>query len=167
RLINQENTQHYLFTQVYSMIMSEINERIPADPKDRPVALVMDEVYSLLSIPGMAKEIGRLSPQYRSRKLELYIVLQALSQLSPELRQQVWSIGNIVSFAVSNFEEAYELAQQIFTYRPDTVKLEAKTAVSQPMIETDRGQYLQIANQIQRMKHRECLMRRYLSEKFL
>lgn len=167
RLINQKNTQHYLFTQVYSLIMNEINKRIPADPKDQPVALVMDEVYSLLSIPGMAEEVGMLSPLYRSRKLELYIVLQALSQLAPTLRQQIWSIGNIVSFAVSNFEEAYELAQQIFSYRPDTIKLQARTDTTQPLMEADRGQYLQIANQIQRMKHRECLMRRYMSEKLL
>ena len=167
RLINQKNTQHYLFTQVYSLIMNEINKRIPGDPKDKPVALVMDEVYSLLSIPGMAEEVGMLSPLYRSRKLELYIVLQALSQLALTLRQQIWSIGNVVSFAVSNFEEAYEIAQQIFAYRPDTVKLGPKTDTQQPMLEADKGQYLQIANDIQRMRHRECIMRRYVSEKVL
>jgi len=147
--------------------MNEINKRIPGDPKDKPVALVMDEVYSLLSIPGMAEEVGMLSPLYRSRKLELYIVLQALSQLALTLRQQIWSIGNVVSFAVSNFEEAYEIAQQIFAYRPDTVKLDPKTDTQQPMLEADRGQYLQIANDIQRMQHRECIMRRYVSEKVL
>jgi len=166
-LINQKNTQHYLFTQAYSMIMSEINKRHPGDPKDQPVALVMDEVYSLLSIPGMAEEVGMISPLYRSRKLELYIVLQALSQLAPTLRQQIWSIGNIVSFAVSNFEEAFELSQQIFAYKPETVKLEPKTSVQQPIIETDRGQYLKIANDLQRMRHRECIVRRYASEKVL
>jgi hypothetical protein len=166
-LINQKNTQHYLFTQAYSMIMSEINKRRPGDPQDQPVALVMDEVYSLLSIPGMAEEVGMISPLYRSRKLELYIVLQALSQLAPTLRQQIWSIGNIVSFAVSNFDEAFELSQQIFAYKPETVKLEPKTAVQQPVIETDRGQYLKIANDIQRMQHRECIVRRYTSEKVL
>ena len=127
----------------------------------------MDEVYSLLSIPGMAEEVGMLSPLYRSRKLELYIVLQALSQLAPTLRDQIWSIGNIVSFAVSNFEEAYELAQQIFAYRPATVKLEAKSPNQNPLMEADRGQYLQIANDLQRMRHRECIMRRYVSEKIL
>jgi hypothetical protein len=167
RLINQRNTQHYLFTQAYSLIMNEINRRTPSDPKDKPVALVMDEVYSLLSIPGMAEEVGMLAPLYRSRKLELYIVLQALSQLALTLRQQIWSIGNIVSFAVSNFQECYELAQQIFIYNPQTVKLTAKTDTSQPIVETDRGQYLQIANEIQRMKHRECIVRRYQSEKVL
>jgi hypothetical protein len=167
RLINQRNTQHYLFTQVYSLIMGEINKRTPGDPKDQPVALVMDEVYSLLSIPGMAEEIGMLSPLYRSRKLEIYIVLQALSQLAETLREQIWSIGNIVCFAISNFQEAYELAQQIFKYNPETVKLSPKTDTQQPVIEPDRGQYLQIANDIQRMKHRECLIRRYLSERLL
>lgn len=167
RLINQKNTQHYLFTQVYSLIMSEINKRTPSDPNDQPVALVMDEVYSLLSIPGMAEEVGMLSPLYRSRKLELYIVLQALSQLAPTLRQQIWSIGNIVSFAVSNFEESFELAQQIFPYNPETVKLSAKTDTQNPVTESDRGQYLKIANDLQRMRHRECIMRRYRSEKIL
>ena len=167
RLINQRNTQHYLFTQAYSLIMSEMNKRSPADPKDRPVALVMDEVYSLISIPGMAEEVGMLAPLYRSRKLELYIVLQSLSQLALTLRQQIWSFGNIVSFAISNFEEAYELSQQIFKYDSKTIKLDAKSDAGQPIVETDRGQYLQMANDLQRMTHRECIIRRYQSEKIL
>jgi len=165
RLINQRNAQHYLFTQAYSLIMSEVNKRIPGNPKDQPVALVMDEVYSLLSIPGMAEEVGMLSPLYRSRKLELYIVLQALSQLALPLRQQVWSIGNVVSFSISNFDEAFELAQQLFPYEPETVKLSPRTETQQPVTESDRGQYLKIANDIQRMAHRECIIRRYFSER--
>ncbi len=167
KLINQRNTQHYLFTQAYSLIMQEINKRQPGDPNDKPVALVMDEVYSLLAIPGMAEEIGMLSPLYRSRKLELYIVLQALSQLAPNLRRQIWSIGNIISFAISNFDEAYDLAQQLFKYEGDTIRRAAPTSSSHPILEQDRGQYLKIANQIQRMKHRECIVRRYMSEKQL
>ena len=167
RLINQRNAQHYLFTQVYSLIMAEINKRQPGNPADAPVALVMDEVYSLLSIPGMAEEVGMLSPLYRSRKLELYVVLQALSQLAPTLKSQIWSIGNVVCFGVSNFDEAFEIAQQLFCYNPQTVKLPAKTETQQPVVETDRGQYLRIANNIQRLKHRECIVRRYVSEKIL
>lgn len=164
RLINKRNTQDYLFTQVYSLIMAEINKRQPGNPKYKPVALVMDEVYSLLSIPGMAEEIGMLAPLYRSRKLELYIVLQALSQLAPTLEKQIWSIGNIVCFGVSNFDEAYDIAQQLFSYDPQRVKMQAKTENQQPLIEPDRGQYLAIANIIQRLKHRECVIRRYISE---
>src|SRR3990170_4305875 len=167
RLINQKNAQHYLFTQVYSLILHEINKRTPGNPDDQPVALVMDEVYSLLSIPGMAEEVGMLSPLYRSRKLELYIVLQALSQLAKNLREQIWSIGNVVCFAVSDFNEAYEMAQQIFKYIPTTVKLPAKTEVQQPITEPDRGQYLAIANWLQRLNHRECIIKRYYSEQLL
>jgi hypothetical protein len=164
RLINQRNTQHYLFTQVYSLIMAEINKRTPANPNDRPIALVMDEVYSLLSIPGMAEEVGTLSPLYRSRKLELYIVLQALSQLAPTLQKQIWSVGNVVCFAVSDFDEAYILSQQLFPYDPNIIKVAAKSDTGQPIIEPDRGQYLQSANELQRMAHRECVVRRYVSE---
>jgi hypothetical protein len=164
RLINQRNTQHYLFTQIYSMIMAEINKRQPGDPNDQPVALVMDEVYSLLSIPGMAEEVGMLAPLYRSRKLELYIVLQALSQLALTLKNQIWSIGNIVCFGLSSFDEAYEMGQQLFPYEPLRVKLPARHPQGQPVPESDRGQYLAIANKIQRMKHRECIIRRYESE---
>ncbi|MCL4552438.1 MAG: type IV secretory system conjugative DNA transfer family protein [Candidatus Marsarchaeota archaeon] len=167
RLINQQNSQHYLFTQAYSLIMAEINKRTPGDPRDKPVALVMDEVYSLLSIPGMAEEVGMLSPLYRSRKLELYVVLQALSQLASPLREQIWSIGNVVCFAVSNFDEAYEVGQQLLAYNPQTTKLPAKTVTRQPVLEPDRGQYLTIANKIQRFKHRECIMRRFESERLL
>jgi hypothetical protein len=165
RLINQRNAQHYLFTQRFSHIMAMVNKRIPGDPKDDPVAVVMDEVYSLLSIPGMADEIGMLSPLYRSRKLELYVVLQALSQLSPELRKQIWSIGNMISFAISNEDEAEEIAKQLFRYNPTDVKMPAKTDTQHPIAESDRGQYIQIANHIQRMVHRECIMRRYTSER--
>ena len=167
RLINQRNTPQYLFTQVYSLIMNEINKRQPGNPYDKPVALVMDEVYSLISIPGMAEEVGTLSPLYRSRKLELYIVLQALSQVAPVLRQQIWSIGNLVCFALSNFEEAYELSQQLFAYEPKTIKMAAPSNTQQPIVEPDRGQYLQSANELQRLGHRECIVRRYVSEKVL
>lgn len=34
RLINEKNTQHYLFTQAYSIIMAEINRRQPGNLKD-------------------------------------------------------------------------------------------------------------------------------------
>ena len=50
---------------------------------------------------------------------------------------------------------------------PRMVKLAEKTDTQQPIIESDRGQYLEIANKIQRMKHRECIIRRYISEKQL
>jgi hypothetical protein len=164
RLINKEMTQHYLFMQVYSLIMQEMNKRRPANPNDLPVSLVMDEVYSLLQIPGMAPEISRLSPQYRSRELQPYIVVQELAQLSEELRPHLWSLGNIVCFRINNHNEAYEIAQQLFNYKPTSIKLPAPNERQNPVIEPDRGQYLSIANWIQGLNHRQCIMRRYFSE---
>jgi len=164
-LISQKNAQHYLFTQVYSLIMSEINRRQPNDPKDQPVALVMDEVYSLLGIPGMADEVAMLSPLYRSRKLELYVVLQSLGQLAPTLRQQIWSIGNVVSFAIENKDEAEEIGRQLFSYNPTLAKLPAQKEGQNPVSEPEHGQDRQVADWIQSLKFRECVMKRYVSEK--
>lgn len=154
----------YLFTQAFSLIMEAIKKRRPANPTDKPVSLVLDEVASLIKVPGMAIDLSQLSPQYRSRKLQLYIVLQELAQMDRELRDHIWSLGNIVSFAISNFNEAYEIAQQLFAYDPKQQKLPAVTDKHQPMIETDRGQYLEVANWIQRLVKRECIIRRHISE---
>jgi hypothetical protein len=163
RLNNRKPVQHYIFTQVFSLIMAEINKRRPADPKDKPVSLILDEVYSLFKIPSMAPEIAQLAPQYRSRKLQLYIVLQELEQMSEELRPHIWSLGNVVCFGISNFDEAYRIAQQLFKYDPKTVKMDSRSDTGQPIVEPDRGQYLQIANDLQRLAHRECIIRRYQS----
>lgn len=167
RLNNRKAVQHYLFTQAFSLIMAEINKRRPADPNDQPVSLILDEVYSLFKIPSMAPEIAQLAPQYRSRKLQLYIVLQELEQMSEELRPHIWSLGNVVCFGISNFDEAYRIAQQLFKYDPKTIKMDSKSESGQPIVEPDRGQYLQIANDIQRLAHRECIIRRYQSERIM
>ena len=164
-LINQRNAQHYLFTQVYSLIMAEINKRIPGNPADFPVSLVMDEVYSLISIPGMAEEVGMISPLYRSRKLQLYIVLQSLSQLAKPLDEQIWTIGNKVIFALENKEEAEKIAHQLFKYDPRYTKQPARTAFQNPITEPENGQDRLIADWIQSLRFRECLMRRFISER--
>lgn len=163
-LTNQEINQHYLFTQIYSLILAEINKRRPADPSDHPVMLVLDEVYSLIQIPGMADEVGKISPLYRSRKLELVIVIQALWQLEKELRNKIWSLGNVICFALHDINESYEVAQQLFNYEPRTIKMPARSDSGQPIIEPDRGQYLSHANWIQSLANRQCVMRRYEEE---
>lgn len=166
-LINQKKAQHYLFTQVYSLIMAEINKRRPNDPRDLPVSLVMDEVKALLETEGMADEIKDLSPIYRSRKLQVYIVIQALSQLASDLRENIWTIGNAVCFELKNVNEAEDVARQFFVYQKDAIKLPARSDKGQPIVEYDKGQYLEIANKIQRLKFRECIIRRQLSEREL
>jgi hypothetical protein len=166
-MINQRNAQHYLFTQAYSLIMAEINKRAPGNPEDRPVSLVMDEVYSLIGIPGMAEEIGMISPLYRSRKLQLYIVLQSLSQLAKPLDEQIWSLGNKMVFAMENKDEAEKVAHQLFKYDPRYTKQPARTLQQNPITEPEHGQDRIIADWIQNLGFREALMRRFISERQL
>ncbi len=100
RLINQPLAQYYFVTQVYSFIIQEMNKRIPNNPNDKPVVIILDETYALTGIPGMAEEIAKVPSLYRSRKVELYIVLQALSQLSPNLRNKsgLWVMWCVLGF---------------------------------------------------------------------
>ena len=163
-LINQEEVQSILFTDVYSQILAQINKRIPHDPNDKHVLLVIDEVYSLIRIPGMAEEIGKVSPQYRSRRLQIVVVIQALWQLADNLKEQIWSLGNVICFGVEDFNEAYRISQQLFKYDPKKIKLPPASESGHPIIEPDRGGYLIGANWIQHLKKRECIMKRYIDE---
>lgn len=164
RLIGKDQVLNYLFTQAFTLIMAEMQRRRPADPADKPVSILLDEVPALLEIPGFSLDLSRLSPQYRSRKLQLYIVLQNLDQMTEEMRKQVWSLGNVVCFALSNFNDAYEMAQQLFKYDPRQQKLPPVTDKQNPMMENDRGQFLEIANWIQRLNKRECILRVHKTE---
>ena len=113
----------------------------------------------------MAPEIASLSPQYRSRKLQLYIVLQELEQLSKDLRPHFWSLGNIVCFKLSNHAEAFEVAQQFFPFDPYFVKIAPTREGQHPMMESANEQYLEYADWISSLEHRQCLIRRYESER--
>ena len=141
-----------------------MNKRIPNNPDDKHVLLVIDEVPMLLKIPGMAEEIGKISPQYRSRRLQIIVIIQALWQLEENLRDQIWSMGNVICFGIDDFNEAYLVSQQLFNYDPQSIKLEPASASGQPIIETDRGQYLTAAKWIQHLKQREVVMRCYINE---
>lgn len=163
KLINQKAAKDYLFLQVFSLIMAELNRRRPANPNDKPISLVLDEVKTFFEMPSMAPELASLAPQYRSRKLQLYVVLQHLKQISDELRPHIWSLGNMVCFGIFNFDDAYELAQQLFPYEPLLARLPAAGS-GNPIMESDRGQYLIIANLLMKLKKRECIMRRQVSE---
>lgn len=161
-LINQETAMGILMTDVYSQILSTINKRTPHDPNDKPVLLIIDEVPMLLEIKGMADEIGKVSPRYRSRKLQIVVIIQMLAQLDEDLRRKIWALGNVVCFGIDSHKESYEIAQQLFRYNPRSSK---RPALAQQMIaEPDRGQFLTIANWIQHLGKRELILKRYIDE---
>src|SRR5689334_5573007 len=105
-----------------------------------------------------------VSPLYRSRKIQLLIIIQALWQLDEALARQIWSLGNIVSFAMSNADEAKTMAQQLFSYDPQYVKHSPKTEFQNATTESEEGQDRLIADWIQNLKPREFIMRRFRTE---
>ncbi len=164
KMINQPDAQHYLLMQNFSLVMSWINKREVDDPSNEPVTIAFDETYTILKIPGMAEWLGMVSPIYRARKIQLLIIIQALWQLDENLARQVWSLGNIVSFAVSNVDEAETIARQLFTYDPQYIKHAPKTEQQNATTESQQGQDRLIADWIQNLKPREFIMRRFVTE---
>jgi hypothetical protein len=164
RMINEPTAQHYLLMQNFSLVMSWINKREVDDPSYQPAMIAFDETYTILKIPGMAEWLGMVSPLYRSRKFQLLIIIQALWQLDKELAQQIWTLGNIVSFAVSNVDEALKISKQLFTYEPRYIKNPPKTEHQNPTTESIQGQDRLNADWIQTLKARQVVMRRYINE---
>jgi hypothetical protein len=70
----------------------------------------------------------------------------------------------VVCFAIENHDEAYAIAKQLFHYDPRAIKAAAPSDSQHPIYEPDRGAYLEQANWIQSLNHREFIMRRYISE---
>ena len=161
-IINQEKSQAIVFTDVFSQFFAHINTRVPHDQKNKPILLVIDEVPMLLRIKGFASEIARVSPQYRSRNCQIFVIFQALWQLAENLKDQIWSLGNVTCFLVDDFDEAYRISQQLFNYDPSSGKQLPDTELL--LAETDRGQYLRDDNWLQHLKHRECVIKRYVTE---
>jgi len=126
--------------------------------------MVIDEVPMLLEIKDMAEEIGKVSPRYRSRKLQIMIIIQMLSQLDDDLKKKIWGLGNTVCFGVDSQNEAYEIAQQLFDYDPKKVKFGAASSTGQPIAEPDRGGYLIGANWLKHLPARAVILKRWINE---
>ncbi len=165
RLTNQETAQAWVFWDEFASLRAVINQRVPHDPAEKPVLLVIDEVYKLFEIKGMAKALGQITTYFRSRQLMPMIVIQAYWQLDDLLKEQIWNMGNLVTFALSNFYDAKVFAEQVFEYDPVQEKLPAASEGGQPILEYSSGQFHKEANWIQRLKWRQVVMRRYLNER--
>jgi hypothetical protein len=167
RMVNYRMSMSYVFMQRFSLILQEVRRRMPSNPNDLPVSLVLVELKELEKIPGFASIVAELSPIYRSRKLQLYLVVQALNQLSEELRKQIWSLGNIVCFALQDKLDAEAMAYQLFKYDPRSIKQEARNPNQNPITEPEHGLDRLAADWIQTLHFRECLIRRHISEQQL
>lgn len=165
RLTNLDKAQAFVFWDEFASLRAIINKRTPHDPNDKPVLLIIDEVYKLFEIKGMARALGQISTYFRSRKLMPIIILQSFWQLDDLLKEQFWNLGNLITFTMSNQKDAYAYAQQLGEYDPHSVKYTAPREGMNPTAEPDRGQFLALADFIQKkMKARQMIMRRYVNE---
>jgi hypothetical protein len=165
-ITNQNDAQALVFWEEFAGIRALINKRIPHDPASEPCLLIIDEVYRLFEIEGMAKALGEVSTYFRSRKLMPVIIIQAFWQLTELLKEQIWNLGTVVAFAMENQKDAYAIAQQLAVYDPESVKFNYQRQGANPTAEPDRGQFLQIADFIQKkMGWRQMLLRRYINER--
>jgi len=164
RLINNPTARDYVFTQDWSLIKAELNRRMPADPNVKPVSVVLDETRNLFDIPAFANEIGDISPVYRSRKVQLYVVIQALSQLDKVLQEKIWLLGNIVTFGMENKKDCEAMAYQLAKYFPQQEKLPSLQPNANPITEAENGQDRERADWIWSLDERQCLVKRFLTE---
>jgi hypothetical protein len=163
-MINQPEAQHYLLMQRFSQVMTWINKREVDDPNNKLAEIDFDETYTILKIEGMAEWLGMVSPLYRSRKVGIMILAQALWQFDESFAKQLWTLGTICSFAISNGEEAELIARQLFDYDPKYQKNAPKTPYQNPTTEPVTGQDRMYADWIQNLKPRQFIMRRYETE---
>ena len=164
-LTNQRDAQAWVFWDAFSSLRAVINKRTPHDSNSKPVLMTIDEVYRLFEIKGMAKALGEVATYYRSRKLMPMIIIQAYWQLDNLLQEQIWNLGNQVTFALDNFNDAYKFAQQVSKYDRRSEKLPSLSHHTHPIMEPDRGQYLTTTNWLQNLKWRQVVMRRYINER--
>jgi hypothetical protein len=165
RVNTQDRTLALIVTQIISHLMQEVQKRTPNNPNDNRVIFSVDELPTVLGLSNIQDAIKKMGSYMRSRKLSSILIAQDVSQFPIELRPHIWNYGSVTIFKLRNSDSAYEAAQQMFPYIPNTVKAQSKSPNGQDIYEPDRGQYLQIANMIREMKHRECIQRRQISEK--
>jgi hypothetical protein len=165
RVVGRTALQSFLFTHYFALALEAVKQRQPHDERDRPFALIIDEVKNILKMPGMAREIEDVAPLYRSRKMQFYVVIQSLSQLDKALQESIWNMGNVMCFELLNKDDAWVVARQMLNYNPHSVKQEARIRAQNPITEPEQGQDRLAADWIANLKFRECLLRRHFSEK--
>jgi hypothetical protein len=164
KMINQPFAQHYLITQAFSLVMAWINKREVDDPNNERVIIVLDETYALLKIDGFAEWLAMISPLYRSRGVELIVIIQGFWQLGDVLKEQAFSMGTTIFFRRDDNFESQIISRQLWNYNPHYVKSPARTDWQNPTIESEDGQVRMAADWIQNLPPRAFVMRQYVTE---
>ena len=160
----------YAFLQLFHLVLDEINKRVPSSPGYYPINWVMDEVYTFTETPSVARILAHLPSEYRSRKLQLFLVLQSLKQLAGEengkkgLEDVFFSFGNMVVYSLLDIDDCFTVVKNFFPFNPQTVKVTARREDQHDIMENRDEQLAVQAYQLQHLAQRECYVRRFQDE---
>jgi hypothetical protein len=169
-LNNHHKQKDYAYLQLFHLVLDELNKRNPSAPGNKPVNWVMDEVYTFTETPSVARVLAHLPSEYRSRKLQLFLVLQSLKQLAGEeygkkgLEDVFFSFGNMVVFSLLDIEDCFNIVRNFFPFEPGLVKVQARREGQHDIMENRDEQLAVRAYQLQHLSQRECYVRRFLDE---
>ncbi len=163
-MTGQKSLLDILMSHIYSLVMEDINARIPHHYSSR-VALIIDEARAFLKIPAMAEDIGEISQLYRSRGIQFYLMMQnPRGQLEENLWKNIWSMGNMVCFGLLDKQDCLDVGLQLTRYNPQMIKQPALTVTQNPTTEPLHGQDREVADWVSGFNRREMVMRRYYDE---
>jgi hypothetical protein len=169
-LTNNHKQKDYAYLQLFHLIMDEINKRVPSAPGYHPINWVMDEVYTFTETPRVSRMLAHLPSEYRSRKLQLFLVLQSLKQLAGEengkkgLEDAFFNFGNMVVFSLLDIDDCIAIVKNLIPFDPQQVKVPARHEGQHDIMENRDEQLAVRAYQLQRLAQRECYVRRFINE---
>ena len=169
-LTNNQKQKDYAYLQLFHLIKDEINKRVASAPGYHPINWVMDEVYTFTETPGVSRMIAHLPSEYRSRKLQLFLVIQSLKQLAGEengkkgLEDVFFSFGNMVVFSLLDIEDCFTVVKNLIPFNPQLIKVPARQDGQHDIMENRDEQLAVQAYQLQQLAQRECYVRRFFDE---
>ena len=169
-LNNNHMQKDYAYLQLFHLVLDEINKRPPSVAGYHPINWVMDEVYTFTETPSVARILAHMPSEYRSRKLQLYLVIQSPKQLAGEengkkgLEDVFFSFGNMSVFSLLDIDDCFSIVKNFFPFEPNTVKVPARTEGQHDIMENRDEQLAVRAYQLQHLSQRECYLRRFIDE---
>src|SRR6266498_3119735 len=169
-LTNNHKQKDYAYLQLFHLVLDEINKRVPSAPGYEPINWVMDEVYTFTETPSVSRMLAHLPSEYRSRKLQLFLVIQSLKQLAGEengkkgLEDVFFSFGNMVVFSLLDIEDCFTFIKNLIPFDPQLVKVPARLEGQHDIMENRDEQVAVRAYQLQQLAQRECYVRRFVNE---
>jgi hypothetical protein len=169
-LTNNHKQKDYAYLQLFHLVLDEINKRVPSAHGYQPINWVMDEVYTFTETPSVSRMIAHLPSEYRSRKLQLFLVIQSLKQLAGEengkkgLEDAFFSFGNMVVFSLLDIDDCLNMVKNLIPFDPQQIKVPARHEGQHDIMENRDEQLAVRAYQLQHLAQRECYVRRFVNE---